>query len=289
MKKLSVILMILFVGILIAGCTTKPAAPVATPAPTPVPTPVPTTVPAPEARGCYAIIADDPQFSVLATAIKAAKLDTALNGPGQVTIFAPTDDAFNSLPAGTVATLLKDPEGQLKQILLNHVVDGRILKSVDVVKLGEAKTMQGAVLVINTTDGVTIGGAKVTKTDIVCTNGVIHVINRVLIPPVTVKTATPTPTPAPTPIPDQKVYVAKTLTFNPNVLTVPVGTKVVWWTDAVGYKFNVGLSGSGVNTMVGIITPTTTGSYTFTKAGTYSMSEMIYPQFRDDESKIVVT
>jgi uncharacterized surface protein with fasciclin (FAS1) repeats/plastocyanin len=285
MKKLSVILMILFVGILIAGCTTKPAAPVATPAPTVVPTPVP----APEARGCYAIIADDPQFSVLATAIKAAKLDTALNGPGQVTIFAPTDDAFNSLPAGTVATLLKDPEGQLKQILLNHVVDGRILKSVDVVKLGEAKTMQGAVLVINTTDGVTIGGAKVTKTDIVCTNGVIHVINRVLIPPVTVKTATPTPTPAPTPIPDQKVYVAKTLTFNPNVLTVPVGTKVVWWTDAVGYKFNVGLSGSGVNTMVGIITPTTTGSYTFTKAGTYSMSEMIYPQFRDDESKIVVT
>jgi uncharacterized surface protein with fasciclin (FAS1) repeats/plastocyanin len=285
MKKLSVILMILFVGILIAGCTTKPAAPVATPAPTVVPTPVP----APEARGCYAIIADDPQFSVLATAIKAAKLDTALNGPGQVTIFAPTDDAFNSLPAGTVATLLKEPEGQLKQILLNHVVDGRILKSVDVVKLGEAKTMQGAVLVINTTDGVTIGGAKVTKTDIVCTNGVIHVINRVLIPPVTVKTATPTPTPAPTPIPDQKVYVAKTLTFNPNVLTVPVGTKVVWWTDAVGYKFNVGLSGSGVNTMVGIITPTTTGSYTFTKAGTYSMSEMIYPQFRDDESKIVVT
>jgi uncharacterized surface protein with fasciclin (FAS1) repeats/plastocyanin len=285
MKKLSVILMILFVGILIAGCTTKPAAPVATPAPTVVPTPVP----APEARGCYAIIADDPQFSVLATAIKAAKLDTALNGPGQVTIFAPTDDAFNSLPAGTVATLLKEPEGQLKQILLNHVVDGRILKSVDVVKLGEAKTMQGAVLVINTTDGVTIGGAKVTKTDIVCTNGVIHVINRVLIPPVTVKTTAPTPTPSPTPIPDQKVYVAKTLTFNPNVLTVPVGTKVVWWTDAVGYKFNVGLSGSGVNTMVGIITPTTTGSYTFTKAGTYSMSEMIYPQFRDDESKIVVT
>jgi plastocyanin len=100
------------------------------------------------------------------------------------------------------------------------------------------------------------------------------------------KTATPAPTP--TPIPDQKVYVAKTLTFNPNVVTVPVGTKVIWWTDAVGYKFNVGIQGSGVNTMVGIITPTTTASFTFTKAGTYSMSEMIYPQFRDDESKIIV-
>jgi plastocyanin len=100
------------------------------------------------------------------------------------------------------------------------------------------------------------------------------------------KTATPVPTP--TPIPDVKVYVAKTLTFNPNVVTVPVGTKVIWWTDAVGYKFNVGIQGSGVNTMVGIITPTTTGSYTFTKAGTYTMSEMIYQQFRDDESKIIV-
>jgi len=101
------------------------------------------------------------------------------------------------------------------------------------------------------------------------------------------KTATPAPTP--TPIPDVKVYVANTLTFNPNVVTVPVGTKVIWWTDAIGYKFNVGIQGSGVNTMVGIITPTTTASYTFTKAGTYTMSEMIYQQFRDDESKIIVT
>ncbi len=284
MKKLFVILMILFVGILIAGCTTQPAAPVATPAPTVVP-----TVAAPEARGCYAIIADDPQFSVLGTALKAAKLDAALNSPGPVTVFAPTDDAFKKLPEGTVATLLKEPEGQLKQILLNHVVDGTALMGVEVVKLGDAKTMQGAVLKINTTDGVTIGGAKVTKTDIVCKNGVIHVIDRVLIPPVTVKTPTPTPTPAPTPIPDVKVYVAKTLTFSPDVVKVPVGTKVIWWTDAVGYKFNVGIQGSGVNTMVGIITPTTTASYTFTKAGTYTMSEMIYPQFRDDESKIIVT
>ena len=101
------------------------------------------------------------------------------------------------------------------------------------------------------------------------------------------KTATPAPTP--TPIPDVKVYVAKTLTFSPDKVTVPVGTKVIWYTDAVGYKFNVGIQGSGVNTMVGIITPTTTASYTFTKAGTYAMSEMIYPQFRDDESKIIVT
>jgi plastocyanin len=101
-------------------------------------------------------------------------------------------------------------------------------------------------------------------------------------------TKTATPVPAPTAIPDQKIKVDKTLTFIPEVLTVPVGTKVIWWTDAVGYKFNVGVQGSGVNSMVGIITPTTTASYTFTKAGTYTMSEMIYPMFRDDESKIIV-
>jgi plastocyanin len=101
-------------------------------------------------------------------------------------------------------------------------------------------------------------------------------------------TKTATPTPAPTPIPDQKIKVEQTLTFKPSTLTIPVGTKVIWYTDAVGYKFNVGITGSGVNTMVGIITPTTTASYTFTKAGTFTMSEMIYPQFHDDDAKIIV-
>jgi plastocyanin len=162
MKKLFVVLMILFVGILVCGCTTQPAAP-ATPAPAAVPTAAP----------------------------------------------APVETTVAPTPVSTAA-------------------------------------------VVNVT-----------------------------------KTATPTPTP--TPIPDVKILVSKTLTFSPEVVTIPVGTKVIWYTDAVGYKFNVAIEGSGVNTMVGIITPTTTGSYTFTKAGTYAMSEMIYPQFRDDNSKIVVT
>ena len=120
-------------------------------------------------------------------------------GMDSFTILAPNDAAFAKLPNGTVESLLKAPEGDLKQILLNHVVADKTLLAVDVVKLGEAKTMQGAVLKINTTDGVTIGGAKVTKTDIVCSNGVIHVIDRVILPPVEVKTATPTPTPTPQP------------------------------------------------------------------------------------------
>jgi uncharacterized surface protein with fasciclin (FAS1) repeats/plastocyanin len=225
MKKLFVVLAILFIGILLAGCTSQPPAPVVTP--TPTSTPVPTT--APQVRGCYAIVADDPQFSVLGTALRAAKLETAFDN-GSFTILAPTDTAFAQLPNGTIASLLKDPEGKLKQVLLNHVIDGKTLMAVDVVKLGEAKTMQGTVLKINTTDGVTIGGAKVTKTDIVCKNGVIHVIDRVIVPPVEVKTATPTP--SPTVQPSVTITFTRDLTIQPTTMVyIPVGGKVVWKND----------------------------------------------------------
>jgi len=224
MKKLFVVLAILFIGILLAGCTSQPPAPVVTP--TPTPTPVPTT--APEVRGCYAIVADDPQFSVLGTALRAAKLETAFDN-GSFTILAPTDTAFAQLPNGTIASLLKDPEGQLKQVLLNHVINQPVMAA-EVVKLGEAKTMQGTVLKINTTDGVTIGGAKVTKTDIVCKNGVIHVIDRVLVPPVQVKTATPTP--SPTIQPSVTITFTRDLTIMPTTMVyIPVGGKVVWKND----------------------------------------------------------
>jgi len=221
MKKLFVVLAILFIGILLAGCTSQPPAPVVTP--TPTPTPVPTT--APQVRGCYAIVADDPQFSVLGTALRAAKLETAFDN-GSFTILAPTDTAFAQLPNGTLTSLLKDPEGQLKQVLLNHVINQPVMAA-EVVKLGEAKTMQGTVLKINTTDGVTIGGAKVTKTDIVCKNGVIHVIDRVIVPPVQVKTATPTP--SPTPQPSVTITFTQDLTIMPSTTVyIPVGGKVVW-------------------------------------------------------------
>ena len=82
MKKIFVVLAILFIGILLAGCTSQPPAPVVTP--TPTPTPVPTPVPTPELKTCYAIAADDPQFSVLTAALKASKLDAALNGNGLI-------------------------------------------------------------------------------------------------------------------------------------------------------------------------------------------------------------
>jgi uncharacterized surface protein with fasciclin (FAS1) repeats/plastocyanin len=223
MKKLFVVLAILFIGILLAGCTSQPPAPVVTPAPTPVPTTVP------QVRGCYAVIADDPQFSVLGTALRAAELETAFDN-GSFTILAPTDNAFAQLPNGTIASLLKDPKGELKQILLSHVVANKTLLAVDVVKIGEAKTMQGTVLKINTTDGVVISGAKVTKTDIVCKNGVIHVVDRVILPPVTVKTATPTP--SPTPQPSVTITFTRDLTLKPSATVyIPVGGKVVWKND----------------------------------------------------------
>jgi len=225
MKKLFVVLAILFIGILLAGCTSQPPAPVVTPTPTPVPT---TAV---QVRGCYAVIADDPQFSVLGTALRAAKLETAFDN-GSFTILAPNDNAFAQLPNGTLTTLLKEPEGQLKQVLLNHVID-RTLLSVDVTKLNEAKTMQGTVLKVNYTgDAVTIGGAKVTKTDIVCKNGVIHVVDRVIVPAVPVITATPTPTPSPTPQPSVTITFTRDLTIMPSTTVyVPVGGKVIWKND----------------------------------------------------------
>ena len=275
MKKIFVVLAILFIGILLAGCTSQPPAPVVTPTPTPVPTPVPTT---PQLRTCYAIVADDPQFSVLNAALKASKLDAALNGNGSFTILAPNDAAFAKLPNGTVESLLKAPEGQLKQILLNHVID-KTLKSAEVVKVGEAKTMQGTVLKVNYTgDAVTIGGAKVTKTDIVCSNGVIHVVDRVILPPVEVKTATPTPTPTPQP--------SVTITFNGDwtitpgtTVYVPVGGKVIWKNNDANYPFyqHGVISNSGLIGMQSIPYQKTY-EVTFTKVGTYDYTTTGQPQ-----------
>jgi uncharacterized surface protein with fasciclin (FAS1) repeats len=272
MKKIFVVLAILFIGILLAGCTSQPPAPVVTPTPTPVPTPVPTT---PQLRTCYAIVADDPQFSVLGAALKASKLDAALNGNGPFTILAPNNAAFAKLPNGTVESLLKAPEGELKQILLNHVVANKTLLAVDVVKVGEAKTMQGTVVKINNTaDGVTIGGAKVTKTDIVCSNGVIHVVDRVILPPVEVKTATPTPTPTPRP--------STTITFNGDwtitpgtTVYVPVGSKVIWMNKDSNAPH--GLLSATFGSMESIPFGKTFEA-TFDKAGTYDYTTTWQPK-----------
>ena len=119
-------------------------------------------------------------FTTLVTAVKAAGLVDTLKGDGPFTVFAPNDEAFAKLPAGTVEGLLEDPE-KLAAILTYHVVAGKKVAS-DVVGAKTLATVQGQSLSIDTTDGVTIGGAKVLTTDIEASNGVIHVIDTVLIP-----------------------------------------------------------------------------------------------------------
>lgn len=123
------------------------------------------------------------QFKTLATALTAAGLVDTLKGPGPFTVFAPTDAAFAKLPAGTVENLLK-PENreQLTKILTYHVVPGKV-KAADVVKLTEARTVQGQAAKIVVADGkVKIDDATVTATDIGASNGVIHVIDSVILP-----------------------------------------------------------------------------------------------------------
>jgi len=122
-------------------------------------------------------------FSTLVAAVKAAGLVDTLSSKGPFTVFAPTNAAFAKLPEGTVETLLK-PENKEKlvSILTYHVVSGKVMAA-DVVKLSEAKTVQGSTVDIKVTDsGVMVDKAKVVKTDIKCSNGVIHVIDSVILP-----------------------------------------------------------------------------------------------------------
>ncbi len=122
-------------------------------------------------------------FGTLAAALKAAGLVETLKGKGPFTVFAPTDAAFAKLPAGTVDNLLKpENKAQLTKILTYHVVAGSV-KAADVVKLKEAKTVQGQSVKITVKDGkVSVDGATVTATDIAASNGVIHVIDSVMMP-----------------------------------------------------------------------------------------------------------
>ena len=122
-------------------------------------------------------------FKTLAAAVTAAGLVDTLKGAGPFTVFAPTDEAFAKLPAGTVDALLKDIP-KLKGILTYHVLSGKVMAA-DVLKMDgkKAKTVQGGDVTISTTGGVKLNSSStVTKTDIECSNGVIHVIDAVILP-----------------------------------------------------------------------------------------------------------
>jgi uncharacterized surface protein with fasciclin (FAS1) repeats len=123
------------------------------------------------------------KFNTLVAAVKAAGLVDTLKGPGPFTVFAPTDAAFAKLPAGTLESLLQpENKDKLVKILTYHVVAGKVMAA-DVVKLHSAKTVEGGTVAIKAAGGaVHVNNAKVTKSDIETSNGVIHVIDTVLLP-----------------------------------------------------------------------------------------------------------
>ena len=140
------------------------------------------TLSAAEQKTIVGVAAGAGQFNTLVAAVKAAGLVETLNGKGPFTVFAPTDEAFAKLPAGTVENLLK-PENKEKlvAVLTYHVLPGELMAAD--VRTTNAKTVNGKKLAIKVHDGkVTVGGANVVKTDIDASNGVIHVIDAVLIP-----------------------------------------------------------------------------------------------------------
>ena len=173
-----------------AGCATQqPANVMSTQIPAQeqsVATPAPTTPTA--MRNIIETAEADGRFTTFVSSAKATDLNTTLSGDTlsgyeQFTVFIPTDVAFKNLKAGTVETLLKDPQGDLLQILLYHVVNGKVMAA-DLGKLTSVETLQGGNLPVSVSNGViTIDGANVIVTDIECSNGVIHVVDTVMLPP----------------------------------------------------------------------------------------------------------
>jgi len=178
MKRVTTILSVLLIAVFVlAAC-----APAATP--TPAPKPTATTEPAAKQMDILDTAVADGRFKTLAAALTAAGLVDTLKGAGPFTVFAPTDDAFAKLPAGTIDELLKPENKQkLTDILLYHVASGNVMAA-DVVKLTSAKTVLGQDVMVKVDMGnVYINESKVIITDIATSNGVIHVIDTVLLPP----------------------------------------------------------------------------------------------------------
>ena len=166
--------------LLMVGCS-KSSPPASAPAEEESAAPVAAVVvPAEESKDIVDTAAEAGQFQTLIAAATAAGLVEALRGDGPLTVFAPTDEAFAKLPEGTVEALLQDPAA-LAKILKHHVVAGKVMAEA-VSGMDSAVTLNGTSLAIDTSDGVKIGAATVIATDVEASNGVIHVIDTVLIP-----------------------------------------------------------------------------------------------------------
>jgi transforming growth factor-beta-induced protein len=183
MKRFSMFAILLVVAsLLMAACA--PAATPEPPKPAPTAMPEPTATPEPMMKDIVDTAVADGRFTTLVAAVGAAELVETLKGEGPFTVFAPTDDAFAALPAGTVDELLKPENKQkLTDILLYHVVSGSVMAA-DVTALASAATVLGKDVAVKVDMGnVYINEAKVIITDIATSNGVIHVIDAVLLPP----------------------------------------------------------------------------------------------------------
>ena len=187
MKKYIVLTLLMSLSLVFAAC----AAPAATqPAPTATAVSVPTAAPAPtevvaepEMMNIVETAIAAGGFETLVAAVSAAGLAETLSGEGTFTVFAPTDEAFAALPAGTIDTLLADPTGDLTQILLYHVLGSKAMAA-DVTDGLEVETLQGGTVKFSVVDGkVMINDATIVTTDIEASNGVIHVIDAVIMPP----------------------------------------------------------------------------------------------------------
>ena len=190
--KRSIALLVPALAIAIAACSSA-ASPSAAPTTAPTATPAPTTaaIPSTAPSASAAAMAKDivetateaGSFKTLLTAVKAAGLVETLQGKGPFTVFAPTDAAFAALPAGTLDGLLKDPAA-LKKILLYHVVSGSVTAD-KVVGLTSATSVEGSPIAIAVKDGTVYlnDSAKVVTPDVMASNGVIHVIDKVILPP----------------------------------------------------------------------------------------------------------
>ncbi|MBE2240549.1 MAG: fasciclin domain-containing protein [Caldilineaceae bacterium] len=187
MKLAKLFPLLLVIVLLVAACAPAAApAPAAPEAATEAATEAAAETPA-EAMPEMADIVDTAvsagSFNTLVAAVEAAGLVDTLKGEGPFTVFAPTDEAFAALPAGTVEALLADPEGQLTQILLYHVVPGKVM-STDLSDGMTADTVQGSPVTFTIADGaVKVNDATVVTADIEASNGVIHVIDAVIMPP----------------------------------------------------------------------------------------------------------
>ncbi|MGK2947145.1 MAG: fasciclin domain-containing protein [Acidimicrobiales bacterium] len=148
----------------------------------------------PECQTIVEIAAGNEDFSTLVTAVTEAGLVDTLNGDGPFTVFAPTNDAFDALPEGTLEALLADPEGALTDILLLHVIDGAVDSEAAIAAAGtNVETLGGPVAVALEGETLTVGGAPVIDTDIEACNGIVHVLGAVITEPAAAETPAPAP------------------------------------------------------------------------------------------------